>query len=116
MGSPGQDPAGAISWDPARGMRRPRPDRLLEIQKAMSVVIRFVSDLKKDRVSEMAEGAAPLTWGFSSQAYSFYCCMLLGGWIRRLSPSLPCSPNDRITSHRSSLWARTIIPRCSGHR
>ena len=60
MGSPGHDPAGVISWHPARCMRRPRPDRLLEIQKAMSVVIRFVSDLKKDRVSEMAEGAAPL--------------------------------------------------------
>jgi hypothetical protein len=41
-------------------MRRPRPDRLLEIEEAMSAAIRFVSDLKEDRISEMAKGTAPL--------------------------------------------------------
>ncbi len=41
-------------------MRRLRLDRLFEIQGAMSAAIRFVSDLEEDRISEMAEGTAPL--------------------------------------------------------
>jgi hypothetical protein len=60
MRSPGHDPAGIISRNPALGMRRLRLDRLFEIQGAMSAAIRFVSDLEEDRISEMAEGTAPL--------------------------------------------------------
>ena len=60
MRSPGHDPAGIISRHPGRSMRRLRPDRLFEIQEAMSAAVRFIPDLKEDRVSEMAEGAAPL--------------------------------------------------------
>jgi hypothetical protein len=41
-------------------MWRLRPDRLFEIEEAMSAAVRFVSDLKEDRISEMAEGTAPL--------------------------------------------------------
>ena len=61
MRSPGHDPAGIISRNPALGMRRLRLDRLFEIQGAMSAAIRFVSDLEEDRISEMAEGTAPLS-------------------------------------------------------
>jgi hypothetical protein len=39
-------------------MRRPRPDRLFEVEETMSAAIRFISDLKEDSVSQMAEGAA----------------------------------------------------------
>jgi hypothetical protein len=39
----------------------PEPDRLFEIQETMSAAIRFISDLKENSVSQMAEGAAPLS-------------------------------------------------------
>ena len=40
------------------------------------------------------------TWGASSQAHCFrHCACSSGVWIRSVSPSLPCSPDDRITSH-----------------
>ena len=61
MRSPGYHPAGIISRHPAGGMRRLRPNRLFEIQEAMSATIRFTSDLKEDSISEMAEGAASLS-------------------------------------------------------
>jgi hypothetical protein len=61
MRSPGHDPAGVISRHPANGMWRLRPDRLFEIEETMSAAIRFISDLKEDSVSQMAEGAASLS-------------------------------------------------------
>jgi hypothetical protein len=42
-------------------MRRPRLHRLFDVHEAMPAPIRFTSDLKKNRVSEMAEGAASLS-------------------------------------------------------
>ena len=55
-----------------------------------------------------------LTWGVSSQAHSFrHCACSLCVWIRSVSPSFPCSPDDRITSHPVELVGSGHNPSCS---
>ena len=62
MRSPGHDPAGVISWHSAGGMRRLRPDRLFEIEGTTSAGDPvYILIWRRTSVSEMAEGAAPLS-------------------------------------------------------
>ena len=58
--------------------------------------------------------AGNLTWGVSSQAQSFrHCASSSAFWIRSVSPSVPCSPDDRITSHPVELMGSDHNPSCS---
>ena len=50
---------------------------------------------------------------FQSSSFISALCMLLGVWIRSVSPSSPCSPDDRITSHPVELVGSDHNPSCS---
>ena len=50
---------------------------------------------------------------FRSSSFISALCLLLGVWIRSVSPSLPCSPDDRITSHPVELVGSDHNPSCS---
>jgi hypothetical protein len=55
----------------------------------------------------------PHMGGFQSSSIIWALCMLLGVWIRSVSPSLPCGPDDRITSHPVELVGSDHNPSCS---
>jgi hypothetical protein len=46
---------------------------------------------------------------FQSSSIIWALCILLGGWIRSVSPSLPCSPDDRFRARKILLVGEASI-------
>ena len=70
-------------------------------------------DLLACVVAGRIDAGPPHMGCFQSSSFISALCMLLGVWIRSVSPSLPCSPDDRITSHPVELVGSDHNPSCS---
>ena len=77
-----------------RRRRRPRAARLVEIAER----------------EYLCAGLRPPSHGVYPVKLDHFgiCACSFGVWIRSVSPSLPCSPDDRITSHPVELVGSTI--------
>src|SRR5271157_915942 len=72
----------------------------------------FALDLLARIIAGWIDAGPPHMGCFQSSSIISALCMLLGVRIRRVSPYLPCSPDDRITSHPVELGS-DHNPSCS---
>src|SRR5208337_5121319 len=69
-------------------------------------------DLLARIVARRIDAGPPHMGCFQSSSIISALCMLLSVWIRSVSPSLPCSHDDRITSHPVELVGSDHNPSC----
>ena len=82
-----------------------RPKRRSRLQPATATT-------KRSKLRPLLYPAPPHMGCVQSSSIISALCMLLV-WIRSVSPSLPCSPDDRITSHPVELVGSDQNPSCS---